>query len=544
MRKHHVIGVDFGSDSARAIILDAYTGIEISQAVAGYPRWQSGLYQNARESMFRQHPLDYVEALELSVREALAAAGQAVREDIASISIDTTGSTPCPVDANGTPLAMLSEFWDDPHAMFHLWKDHTAVDEAKLVSKAFRENADGIDYTRYQGEYSSEWFWAKILATINVSAKVRQNAYSWVEHSDWIPSMLSGETRPEAMYRCACAAGHKAYWHSAWGGLPSCECLSSLDPYLEKVSRTYGKDPLPATHRLGRIAPEWADRLGLDRDVIIGGSSFDAHAGAVGAGVNERTLVINLGTSAVDLFVAKSDSLADKNMAWAGGMAENSIIPGLTGIEAGQAAFGDALAWFKKLLLWPLEGQADEIKNQIEDSVYSRLQDAASRVSIDMAPVALDWFNARRYPYVNESVKSAITGLDMGTDAPSIYRSLVTAVVLGQKRIIESWAGEGISPDDIIAVGGIAHKSPLLMQALADALGKNVSVLATKQACARGAAMYAAVAAGLYENLEKAQVQMREKTIKIYRPDTALAGKYADAYDKYLKLSSFMDARV
>lgn len=551
--KHHVIGVDFGSDSARALIVEASTGKEVSQAVAAYPRWSAGKYQDAGRRMFRQHPLDYLESLTDCVRAALRAAGEEVRRDIGAISIDATGSTPCPVNEDGTPLALTDEFCEEPDAMFHLWKDHTAIAEAEEITRVFRDNPDKIDYTRHQGPYASEWFWAKILHTSRTNPRVRRAAYAWVEHSDWIPALLAGETRPERMYRCACAAGHKAYWHSDWNGLPSAACLSAIDPCLLQTRSTYGKGPLPSTHCLGRIDEKWANRLGLEADVLVGGSSFDAHAGAVGAGVNGKTMVINLGTSAVDMFAAPAAKVAGKDIGWACGAAEDSIIPGLTGIEAGQAAFGDVYAWFRRLLLWPVEamlessravvdpGQREALKRELEEQMYQQLQRRAERVDPEDAPVALDWFNGRRYPCVNEFARSALVDLNMGTDAPAIYRALVTATALGQKRILESLSGEGIEAEELVAVGGIAQKSPFLMQTLSDALGRSVHVSKTVQACARGAAIYAAVAAGLYGSVEEAQMRMCEGRLTTYTPREEMTQRYERVYRRYLRLAHFMD---
>lgn len=551
--KRYVIGVDFGSDSARALIVDALSGEQVAEAVAGYPRWLQGLYQDAEKHMFRQHPLDYLEALTSCVREALERAGDRIRGGIAALSVDTTGSTPCPVDKNGVPLALLQEFCDEPDAMFHLWKDHTAIREAAEITEAFRNNPDGIDYTCHQGPYASEWFWAKILHTTRLNADIRRAAWSWVEHSDWIPALLVGNTQPESMYRCACAAGHKAYWHSDWGGLPSEDCLDVLDSCLVQVRRTYGRGPLPSTHRLGTITPEWAERLSLPKDTLVGGSSFDAHAGAVGAGVNERTLVLNLGTSAVDMFVAPAEKFAGKDISWIGGAAENSIIPGLTGLESGQSAFGDAYAWFRGILMWPLREllanskvlidarRQQALTEEIEDGIYAALQRQAETIAPEDAPAALDWFNGRRYPHVNEEVRSALAGLNMGTSAPAIYRALVTATALGQKRILETLEAEGIRVEDIVAVGGIAQKSPFLMQTLSDALNKPVSVSRTRQACALGAAMYAAVAAGLHPTLEQAQRAMCEGVLRVYEPRADAIERYAVVYRRYLRLADFMD---
>lgn len=553
MESQYVIGVDFGSDSARALIIDARSGTEIAESVAGYSRWLAGKYQNASKKIFRQHPLDYLEALTKSVRGALDLAGDRVRQNIKAISVDTTGSTPCPVNREGVPLSLLPGFEEDPDAMFHLWKDHSAIAEAAEITNAFRNNDDGIDYTRYQGEYASEWFWAKILHTTRINPRIRKCAWSWVEHCDWIPAILVGNTIPEAMYRCSCAAGHKAYWHSRWGGLPSEACLGALDDALVQVRRTYKMVPRPSTSCLGFICADWAERLCLPRTVIIGGSSLDAHAGAVGAGVNDQRMVLNIGTSAVNMFVTTAEKLADADISYACGAAEDSIIPGMMGLEAGQAAFGDVYAWMKRLLMWPLENmlgnsrvvleanQRENLIREISGEMLSGLQKQAEQLEPESVPVALDWFNGRRYPYVNETIGSAVSGINMGSDAPALYRSLIHATAMGQKRILECLAQSGICPNEIVAVGGIAQKSSLLMQILANVLGRRISVSNTKQACARGAAIFAAVAGGMYTSIEEAQKNICEGYGKCYWPQPELQDCYAQLYARYLQLAGFVD---
>ena len=543
--KKYVIGVDYGSDSARAVVIDAADGRELAEDTAYYRRWRAGLYQDPARRMFRQHPLDYTEALEQCVRGVLNKAGEEARASVVAIAVDTTGSTPCPVDADGTPLALKPEFAEEPDAMFHLWKDHVAIDEANEITEVFRQNADGVDYTRSQGPYASEWFWAKMLHVARTNPAVRDAAYTWVEHSDWMPALLTGRTRPAELCRCACAAGHKGYWHSAWGGLPSAACLGALHPYLAGIRGTYPAAPTGAGEPIGTLTREWADRLGLSTEVVVAGSTLDAHAGAVGAGVNRETMVINLGTSAVNLCVAPMDALQGKNIGWIANAAENSIIPGYIGIESGQSSFGDVYAWLSKLLLWPVKallgGEGEALLDDLSARLLPALQAEAEKLDPEDVPSALDWLNGRRYPNVNESVQSALMGLNMGTGAPAIYHALTQAIVFGQRRIVDALAEQGVRPPRIVAVGGIARKSSFLMQMLADALGKPIEVSRSNQACARGAAIFAAVAAGCYSDVETAQRSMCEGTVRTYRPGEAGAARYEKAYRRYLDLADYMD---
>lgn len=554
MEKQYVIGVDFGSDSARALVVDAVTGEAAGQAVCPYPRWNRGLYQDAGAGMFRQHPLDYLESFTCCVREALDQAGESVRRQVAALAVDTTGSTPCPVDRSGTPLALLPGFEENPNAMFHLWKDHTAIEEAGRITQVF-SSWNGIDYTRYQGPYASEWFWAKILHTVAVDPAVREAAYSWVEHCDWLPSLLTGETRPERMYRSACAAGHKAYWHSAWGGLPDRRCLESLDPYLGRVWETYGPGPRPCSVSLGPMTGEWAERLGLPEGVVVAGSSFDAHAGAVGAGVQPGKLVLNIGTSAVDMLVLREDQVPAGNFSYACGAAENSILPGWVGVETSQAAYGDAYAWLKKLLLFPLEEmvypekilgreQQEALRQAAEEQIFRALEQQARDLPLKGALPALDWFNGRRYPQVNEHARSAIGGLCLGTGAAELYQALVIATAFGQRTIFRTLAREGITVDGVIAVGGIAQKSSYVMQTLSDVLGCRIDVSRTEQACARGAAIYAASAAGLYPDVPSAQKALCEGVLKSYLPQAEKEGEYHELYRVYCSLARWADPKI
>lgn len=551
MEKQYVIGVDYGSDSARALVVDAASGATAGQAVCPYPRWSQGLYQDPAAGMFRQHPLDYLESLTACVTQALEQAGEDVRRHVVALAVDTTGSTPCPVDQSGTPLALLPGFEENPNAMFHLWKDHTAIDEAQQVTKTF-STWDGTDYTRYQGPYASEWFWAKILHTVSVDPQVRAAAYSWVEHCDWLPSLLSGETRPEKMYRSACAAGHKAYWHSAWKGLPDRRCLESLDPYLGQVWATYGEGPRPCSVNLGPITREWAERLGLPETTVITGSSFDAHAGAVGAGVQPGRLVLNIGTSAVDMLVLREDQVPKGNFSYACGAAENSILPGFIGVETSQAAYGDAYAWLKKLLLFPLTEmdypadviapqQLKALRQAAEDRIFQVLEAEARKLPLKGAVTALDWFNGRRYPQVNEHARSALGGLHLGTGAAELYQALVIATAFGQRTILETLARENITVDRVIAVGGIAQKSAYVMQTLSDVLGCRIDVSQTAQACARGAAIYAAAGAGLYPDVMAAQEALCEGILRSYTPNREKAGDYQALYETYLSLAKWAD---
>lgn len=547
-----VIGVDFGTDSVRAIVVNAVNGEISAEAQAAYPRWQDGRYCDPAANRFRQHPRDYVECFERCVRDVLRRAGNDIARSIVGIAVDATGSTPCPVDRNGVPLALLPEFQDNPNAMFHLWKDHSAIRAADDINEAAAAWEDE-DYTRFQGTYSSEWFWAKILHTAREDDHVRQAAWSWVEHCDWIPALLTGRANPLTMYRSACAAGHKALWHSAFGGLPVREFLAQLDPYLGEIHDHYGRPPQTADTAVGPMTNEWLERLGLEGRVMVGGSSLDAHAGAVGAGIRPHALVKIMGTSTVDMLVEQPERLEGKNLKAICGQAEHSILPGFIGIEAGQAAFGDVYAWFKSVLMWPVNTLLSRSSLLTDDQKHALLEEFSAdllpaitahceTMPPDAAiPIALDWLNGRRYPDVNEHLKGALAGLHVGTTVPHLYTSLVLATAFGSRRILESFLEQGLRIDHIIASGGIARKSPFVMQILADVLNRQISISASSQACAQGAAMYAAVAAGAHGTLQDAQTAMAAGFSSEYAPKRRTHDHYTRLYEHYLALGNFVE---
>lgn len=548
-----VIGVDYGTDSVRAIIVDAADGSEIGTDVFYYPRWKDGKYCDAPNNQFRQHPLDYVEGLEVSIKGALKQAPKGTAAKVKGISVDTTGSTPCAVDKDGTPLALTPGFEDNPNAMFVLWKDHTAVKEAEEINTVAR-SWGGEDYTKYEGGvYSSEWFWSKILHVLREDEKVREAAFSWVEHCDWIPALMTGTTDPLTMKRSRTAAGHKAMWHASWGGLPPEEFLTKLDPVLAGLRDRLFTETFTGDVPAGKLTKEWADKLGLTTDVVVGVGAFDAHFGGVGAEIEPHTLVKVMGTSTCDMIITETPKGGEHLVKGICGQVDGSIVPGMLGMEAGQSAFGDIYAWFKKLLMWPVEhiiqGMSvidDDIKqkmiDEIGDTVIPELSKAAEKISIDESSiVAVDWMNGRRTPDANQALKGAITGLNLGSDAPRIFRALVEATAFGAKKIVDRFVEEGVAINAVIAIGGIAKKSPFVMQVTADVLNMPIKVAASEQACALGSAMAAASAAQLYPTMEDAQKSMGSGFERVYEPNPENAEKYNAVYDKYSKLCQFIE---
>lgn len=548
-----VIGVDYGTDSVRTVIVDAADGREVASDVFYYPRWKQGLYCDPGRNQFRQHPLDYIEGLESSLKAALQKAPAGTAEKIKGLSVDTTGSTPCAVDKTGMPLALTKGFEDNPNAMFVLWKDHTAVKEAEEINHTAR-TWGGEDFTKYSGGiYSSEWFWSKILHVLREDKAVRAAAYSWVEHCDWLPGLLTGQTDPLTLKRSRTAAGHKAMWHASWNGLPSEEFLQKLDPLLKGLRQRLYSESYTGEQAVGTLTPEWANRLGLSTDVVVGVGAFDAHFGAVGAGIEPHMLVKVMGTSTCDMITCPIPKEGEKLVAGICGQVDGSIVPGVLGMEAGQSAFGDIYAWFKEVLMWPIENimipvaDCDEeakrkLAQKIEDRLIPELSSAAEKISMEESTVlALDWMNGRRTPDANQALKGALTGLTLGSDAPRIFRALVESTAFGAKKIVDRFVAEGVRIDGIIAIGGIPKKSPFVMQVTADVLNMPIKVAAAEQACALGSAMAAATVCGAYKKIEDAQKAMGSGFEKVFTPNPVAAEKYKAVYQRYSKLCDWIE---
>jgi L-ribulokinase len=549
----YTIGLDYGTDSLRTILVNAENGRIEASAVRYYPRWKEGKFCDPVKNQFRQHPLDYLEVLEQTLQEIVASVPAETVRSIAAISVDTTGSTPVAVNSSGVPLSLLPEYRDNPNAMFVLWKDHTAMKEANEINR-LAKTWGGADYTQYEGGiYSSEWFWAKVLHCMRVDEQVRKAAYSWVEHCDWIPGVLTGQLNPSELKRSRCAAGHKAMWHQQWQGLPSEEFLVRLDPILKGLRPRLYTDTYTCDTVAGYLTSEWANKLGLSEGIPVGAGSFDAHAGAVGGEIKPYYMVKVMGTSTCDMLVASDQVIGNKLIRGICGQVDGSIVPGLIGLEAGQSAFGDIYAWFRDVLLWPIEhfvhktnllqaDTRDKFTEAIQDDLIAELSAAAEKLPVEESTVlAIDWMNGRRTPDANQSLKGAIAGLTLGSDAPRIFRALVEATAFGSKRIADRFAAEGLRVDGVISLGGVAKKSPFVMQIVADVLNKPIQVARAEQACALGTAMAAAVVGGIYKSMVEAQEKMGSGCEKVYIPDPKRAALYEELYRKYLVLGEFIE---
>jgi L-ribulokinase len=541
----YVIGVDYGTDSVRSIVVNAATGQELAASVFFYPRWKKQLYCNASENQFRQHPLDYLEGLESTIKDCVEQVGPVVAKNIKGIAVDTTGSTPVAVDATGTPLALRPEFAENPNAMFVLWKDHTSVAEAAAIN-AHATKFD-TNYLQYVGGiYSSEWFWAKLLHVLRADEKVAGAIHSWVEHCDWIPFVLTGGTHVSEIKRGVCSAGHKGLWSEAFGGYPPDSFFSSLDPILSGFTSKLPKETYTSDKPAGHLSENWATRLGLNTHVVVAVGAFDAHMGAVGGQIEPYYLSKVIGTSTCDMLVAPASEVQDTLVGGICGQVNGSIIPGMIGMEAGQSAFGDAYAWLKNILSWSLDLIEDEEeKNKAAEKIMAALTAQAAQLPLDEKDeIAIDWLNGRRTPDANQMLHGAFAGLSLGTTAPKLFKALVEATCFGAKAIVERFVAQGIPVKGLIGLGGVAKKSPYIMQVMVDVLNMPIRIHKSEQTCALGAAMFAATAAGVYEKVEDAMHAMGQGFDATYTPNASRVAYYQKRYEQYKNLGQFIETKL
>lgn len=543
-----VIGIDYGTDSVRSVIVNARNGEEVASSVFLYPRWRDGLFCDAAKNQFRQHPVDYLEGLEHTIKECLKKAGESVKKNIKGISADTTGSTPVAVDKNGTPLALLPGFENNPNAMFILWKDHTSVREAAEINAHAELSAP--NYLQYVGGiYSSEWFWAKLLHVLRNDEAVRKACYSWVEHCDWIPFVLTGSKDVRELKRGVCAAGHKALWAADYGGLPPNKFFTGIDPLLDGFTSRLFKDTFTSDQSAGTLSAEWAARLGLSTNVVVGIGAFDCHMGAVGGQIEPYYLSKVMGTSTCDMMVVPRHDMNNKLIRGICGQVDGSVLPGMIGLEAGQSAFGDTYAWFKNIVSWPLhllhdstlinKEVAAKLKNEISEKIISALSGEASKLSWNEDDeLAVDWLNGRRTPDANQLLKGALSQLDLGSDAPRLFKAWVEATCFGAKAIVDRFNDEGLPVKGLIGLGGVAKKSPYIMQVMANVMNKTIRIHRSEQTCALGAAMFAATAAGVHHTAEEAMNVMGQGFDREYKPQPALAELFQKRYQKYKELGA------
>jgi L-ribulokinase len=522
-----VVGVDFGTNSVRAVVVDCADGRALGTAVSGYPSGERGVLLDERDPhLARQHPGDYLEALRASVRGALDAAAREPgfsHERVVGIGTDTTGSTPLPVDAACRPLALDPRWRDHSAAQAWLWKDHTAADEAAAITETARRHAPKY-LAPIGGTYSSEWFWSKIWHCLKVAPDVFDAAASWVELADYVPAVLAGVTDPREVRRCVCAAGHKAMYAAAWGGLPDRAFLARLDPKLADLRDRLYEHASPADRPAGRLSASWAAALGLREGIPVAMGGFDAHYGAVGAGIRTGTFVKIIGTSTCDCAIAPS-GVALPDIPGICGIVDGSIMPGYYGIEAGQSAVGDLLQWW-----------VAEVCHGDEDLHVALSAEAACLAAGETGLLALDWNNGNRTILVDPRLTGLLVGQTLHTTRADVYRALIEATAFGARAIVERLVERGVPIERVVCCGGIAEKNDLFMQIYADVLGRPMLIAGSSQAPALGAAISAAVAAGVHQGFEAAQERMTSLKAKRFTPDSAAVPVYDELYGLYREL--------
>jgi len=531
--KKYSLGLDFGTNSCRSLIVDIQDGSELADSVYHYPSGDVGIILDPQDpNVARQNPQDYLTGIEASVTQAVQEAAEKNPDfkagNIIGIGIDTTGSSPMPIDRSGTPLAVLPEFKDNPAAMVWLWKDHTSFAEAAQIT-ALANNMRPEYLAKVGGTYSSEWFWSKILHCKNTAPAVFRAAYSFVEICDYIPAVLTGDTDPRKLQRSVCAAGHKAMYNDTWGGLPDKEFLTALAPELGELRDRLYEKAYPSNRPAGILSKAWAEKLGLNPGIAIAVGAFDAHMGAVGAGVKENTLVKILGTSTCDIMVSpKHTGFAD--IPGVCGIVDGSVLPGYYGIEAGQSAVGDIFLWFVNHLVPEKYGRTTDEKFENLGAV------AAQQKPGEHGLLALDWNNGNRTILVDVRLSGLLLGQTLHTEAYEVYRALIEATAFGALTIINRIEEYGVTVKEIVNCGGLAAKNPFLMQIYADITGRPMKISRSDQTCALGAAIFGAVAAGKdvsgYEDVEEAQRAMTEIR-ETFEPNFSNHQVYQELYRLY-----------
>jgi L-ribulokinase len=528
MSAQYTIGLDYGTNSVRALIVNVANGVEIASAVWEYAHGRHGVILARDPNLARQHPADYVKGAEVTIKSALAAAKKNVRgfksEQVIGIGVDTTGSTPLPVDANGQPLAFHKKFANNPDAMAWLWKDHTGVAEAAQITALAKELRPQY-LAKCGGTYSSEWFWSKILRCLNIAPAVFNAAHSWVELADYVPAALTGTEHPDKFIAGVCAAGHKAMWNVKWGGYPDKEFLSQLNPRLGELRERLTPRVENVEKAVGGLTLQWAKRTGLTAGIPVAVGAFDAHLGAIGSGVAQGALVKIIGTSTCDIAVCSNgQKLAD--VPGLCGIVDGSVLPGYFGLEAGQSAVGDIFNWFV---------------NYLQPCGKAGTHEALTAGAAKLKPgesglLALDWNNGNRTILVDQRLTGLLAGQTLYTTPAEIYRALVEATAFGALTIINRFEEYGVKIDQVINCGGIAEKNPVVMQIYADVTGRPMKISRSAQTCALGSAVAAAVVAGAHKNFGAAQKAMTGLKPRVFKPNAKAHAVYRELYALYKQL--------
>lgn len=522
----YTIGLDYGTNTVRALVVRVSDGAEQGTFVFAYPHGESGIILDPRDpELARQHPTDYLLGAKEAVRGATADAlkndPNFAMEKVIGVGVDTTGSTPLPVDANGRALAENPAFASDPNAMAWLWKDHTSALKAVAITEAAK-----VSHPEYLakcgGAYSSEWFWSKMWQCAEAAPETAAAIAGWIECADWIPAVLTGTEKTP--FRGICAAGHKAMYHTDWGGYPAKDFLASLHPELGRWREALDASPaaVAINQKAGGLTPEWAEKLGLKAGTPVAVGAFDAHLGAVGSGIGVGALVKIMGTSTCDIMVAPlSQNLPD--VPGLCGIVPESVLPGFYGLEAGQSAVGDLFNW------WVSQFGGKRTHEELT-AAAAQLRPGESGL------IALDWNNGNRTVLVDQRLTGLIVGQTLASTPGEIYRTLIEATAFGARMIVERLEEYDVRVEQVIACGGIADKSSLAMQIYADIFNRPMRTSRSSQTCALGSAIAAAVVGGAYPDALTAQRYMAHLNETDYQPDLAAVSIYEELFTLYKDL--------
>ena len=528
MSVKYTIGLDYGTNSVRALIVNVANGAEVAAAVWTYAHGTQGVVLARDPNLARQHPADYLQGAEITIKAALATAKKSVKgfsaSQVIGIGVDTTGSTPLPVDANGQPLVFQKKFANNPAALAWLWKDHTSVNEASEIT-ALAKKMRPQYLAKCGGTYSSEWFWSKVLKCLRTAPEVFNAAHSWVELSDFVPASLTGTEYPDKFIAGVCAAGHKAMWNAKWGGYPDAEFLSKLNPKLAQLRSRLTPRVHTIDRAVGGLTPAWAKKTGLTAGIPVAVGAFDCHLGAVGSGVTPGTLVKIIGTSTCDISIAANTSkLAD--VPGLCGIVDGSVLPGYFGLEAGQSAVGDLFNWWVNYI----QPHGEKLSHRKLDEEALKLAPGESGL------LALDWNNGNRTILVDQRLTGLLVGQTLYSTPAEVYRALIEATAFGALTIINRFEEYGVKISQIVNCGGIAEKSPLVMQIYADVTGRPMKISRSAQTCALGSAIAAAVIAGAHKDFATAQKKMTGLKPTVYKPNAKAHATYKELYALYKQL--------
>ena len=548
MSAKYTIGLDYGTNSVRALIVNTANGAEVATAVWTYAHGTEGVILARDPNLARQHPADYAKGAEITLAAVLAKAKKSVRgfsaDQVVGLGVDTTGSTPLPVDANGQPLAFQKKFAKHPAALAWLWKDHTGVAEAAEITALARELRPQF-LAKCGGTYSSEWFWSKILHCLRTAPEVFDAADAWVEFADYVPAMLTGTEAPEKFTVGVCTAGHKGLWNSNWGGYPDAAFLSHLDPKLGQLRDRLPSRVTTVDESVGGLTAGWAKRTGLRAGTPVAVGALDAHLGAVGSGVSQGALVKIIGTSTCDIAVwPNTRPLAD--VPGLCGIVDGSVLPGYFGLEAGQSAVGDIFNWFVNYIRPGAPTTASASRKITSETrrdgarrsaTHQELSQAAAKLQPgESGLLALDWNNGNRTILVDQRLTGVLLGQTLYTTPAEIYRALIEATAFGALTIINRFEEYGVKIEQVINCGGIAEKNPLVMQIYADVTGRPMKLSRSAQTCALGAAIAGAVVASIYPDFPAAQKKMTGLKPRSFKPNAKAHATYQQLYRLYRQL--------